>query len=420
MIKFANLNAALFVVTFCAVFFGQITYQSGVRISMPFRYIEVGILSFMIIVTLTRPMSSINIGNKNILFYFILFLLTAQSWVVGYELYFHNTPYIVFSIYVMLHSVAIYYLASEYYHSSTIMIQKWLMRLLLFHVFVSLSLYFLHIVGLNSVRLGINYHSINIPRLMGFVAEPSHYSVIAWITAYWSYYYFGVRSTVTIASFLAFIFSFSTTGIIFALLTVIFYAFMNVNLRSYVIVALLVAVTVILIPEQYHNRYMVRVEDELSLLYALIIHFDISAVETIQSNSRAINLFYQLSYLSNSFPMFLFGYGAGGQTLLIGSLGNIFDGMLYVLFEFGALGFIIVTTLLIRLYKITSSEYKPLFIAYFVISFFNSPGGNFGVDFIFVLLVIFLLSNIENHKHGSGKLCRKLKYNKNQLLHSSL
>jgi len=397
MVTTENVRVVLFVATFCAVFFSQITYQSSVRISMPFRYVEIMVLAFLILSSMTIAVSKIKTSYASVFFYISLFLVTVQSWVVGRDLYLQgNVPYFIFSVYVLLHSVSVFYLFSQFRSLNSEKIHKWLIGILLFHLIVSFHLYVFHLIGLNSIKLGINYHSINIPRLMGLVAEPSHYSIIAWITAYWSYIYFGKKSIITVLSFVAFIVSFSTTGIIFFLLTLLFLLLKDFRIDRFIYVAIFLVLLSVWMPDEYYSRYISRIGDEISLLITLASGESSSTLLNVQSNSRATVIEAAIVYLQSYFPSYLVGYGAGGQVLLISALGNIFDGLIYILFEFGIVGLLIVSYFIIKIYRATSKNYQPLFLAYLVISFFNAPGGNFGIDFIFILLIVYMLSNTVN------------------------
>jgi len=231
---------------------------------------------------------------------------------------------------------------------------------------------------------------------MGLVAEPSHYSIIAWITAYWSYIYFGKKSIITVLSFVAFIVSFSTTGIIFFLLTLLFLLLKDFRIDRFIYVAIFLVLLSVWMPDEYYSRYISRIGDEISLLITLASGESSSTLLNVQSNSRATVIEAAIVYLQSYFPSYLVGYGAGGQVLLISALGNIFDGLIYILFEFGIVGLLIVSYFIIKIYRATSKNYQPLFLAYLVISFFNAPGGNFGIDFIFILLIVYMLSNTVN------------------------
>jgi|APSaa5957512535_1039671.scaffolds.fasta_scaffold26864_3 hypothetical protein len=384
----------LFILSFFTVFFSQITYQSGIRVSVPFRYMEIIFFSIMILQILSYKKDFL-LNYKIKLFTFLLFIyffiITSITTLSNYNTIITGILYPAISIYIFLHTVVLLFLITLVKTNKKIEFNKVLAKLLYLHLVISLFLYITHLIGLNNIMLGVNYHSINIPRAMGLVAEPSHYSILAWITFF---YFFNLKknSLITYISLVAFLISFSTTGIIFALLTIIISIVLKPG-KMFLVWLFLLGALFFLIPGEYLHRYYIRINSELFFLWSYIIEGNSIEFIAEGQNSRAINIAHQIQLIINNWEHIIFGLGgSGSQVLLSGNLGNSFKGILYVLAEYGVIGIIFILYIIVDLYIKTSNSIKPLFLAYFIISFFNPSGGNFGLDWLFTLFIIYLLS----------------------------
>ena len=79
------------------------------------------------------------------------------------------------------------------------------------------------------------------------------------------------------------------------------------------------------------------------------------------------------------------------------SIDGHFRGVIYVFIEYGIVGLLAIIFVLYRMFKNTTIFFKPLFLSYAVVSFFNTSGGIFSLDFLIVFYAIHLLSIDSKH-----------------------
>jgi len=403
ILKKNNIVVLLFVFAFSAVFFGQVTYGSGVRISMPFRFIEI-MLFFVLIAFILLSSHKIKIDLPSFMITLYITMVTLVSLYIYAFLEISGYYYIQISLYVYLHAMVIFYITTYYRNGE---LQNRLANisfyLLILNSYLAIFFYISHLIGLNHIEFGINYFysTSNIPRAMGLSAEPSIYSIISWIILYMSYTINKKINFQNVLLLIAFVISFSTTGIVFALLSLFLYIVYNIKLKSLLLSIIFTIILIILIPDEYTSRYMTRMYGELLILYNFfIVGSDYISLRSINAGmSRSINFIYQISIITSDGIKHLIGTGSGGQVIEQAVLGERFRSLLYVLVEYGVIGLSLVSYIIFRMYGMLKKNTRPLFVAYLLISLFNPSGGNFGTDFIFILFVIFLISQLSKDSY---------------------
>jgi len=242
--------------------------------------------------------------------------------------------------------------------------------------------------------------------MFGFSPEPSHFSVMAWIVLYTVAYellykprgpIINKRFIFAFFAFFAFIFSFSTTGYMFALFT-LFFSFFYIKFFYSASFFIVLIIVMFILPMDYY----IRISDSVSLEFQLLYDYFILKKEFIDLNyfpsSRVISFIYELEIIFNKlFLKFGIGLGAGGQTILLNSIDGHFRGVIYVFIEYGIVGLLAIIFVLYRMFKNTTIFFKPLFLSYAVVSFFNTSGGIFSLDFLIVFYAIHLLSIDSKH-----------------------
>ena len=154
----------LFILSFFTVFFSQITYQSGIRVSVPFRYMEIIFFSIMILQILSYKKDFL-LNYKIKLFTFLLFIyffiITSITTLSNYNTIITGILYPAISIYIFLHTVVLLFLITLVKTNKKIEFNKVLAKLLYLHLVISLFLYITHLIGLNNICF-IDYfpHSI--------------------------------------------------------------------------------------------------------------------------------------------------------------------------------------------------------------------------------------------------------------------
>ena len=156
-------------------------------------------------------------------------ILTNVSNIIHNSLMIRGQPFIYSSLYVYFHTLVIYYLISRYKYFITaqqLKLSKLFFSLLVFNSSVAVLLYLLYLVGLNEIKFGVNHFTAvsQIPRAFGLLTEPSIFSIVSFITLYSS---FSLGKSLYLKGFLflAFVLSFSTTGMVFAVVTIFFLPF---------------------------------------------------------------------------------------------------------------------------------------------------------------------------------------------------
>ena len=193
-----------------------------------------------------------------------------------------------------------------------------------------------------------------------------------------------------IISFLAFTLSISATGVVFALTNILF-IFLFRNFRYFFYLIPFSILLFFIIPENYFMRDVSRVYQELLLINEFISNSNWQNFD-YTNGSRVILFLTQFYFLEFNPLILLFGMGPGGQTILLDDLQDVFNGPIYILAEFGLIGFILISYFFLKIYKSTNIIFRPLILSYVFISFFNPPGGNFGLDFLLIIYFIHIIS----------------------------
>ena len=389
-ISIKHLSSLLFIVTIFSVFFNQLTFGISTRISIPFRYIEILIflsLIFFYVVSLINKRENFIPITTFILFLW-LFLVFIGNILVNIGVSINETPFIFISFFIWMHSLVIIYFFStlrknvDFIEIST--------KLLKFHLFFSIFLYLIYLMGLNPLSFGVHDPADNWPRMRGLFPEPSHYSIFAWITFMYFFLIDTKSNLMKIISFLAFTLSISATGVVFAL-TNIFFIFLFRNFRYFFYLIPFSILLFFIIPENYFMRDVTRVYQELLLINEFLSNSNWQNFD-YTNGSRVILFLTQFYFLEFNPLILLFGMGPGGQTILLDDLQDVFNGPIYIIAEFGLIGFILISYFFLRIYKSTNIIFRPLILSYVFISFFNPPGGNFGLDFLLIIYFIHIIS----------------------------
>ncbi len=402
IIELKKLSIYLYFFTFCSVFFNQFTLYISTRISLPFRYLEV--LVFILLVFfyflsfLKKENIETSISRFSIFFWFILVFF--GNLLVNLNTAIEGNSYIFISSFIFIHSLVIIYFFTNLTDFDEL--KKLSIFLIKFHIILSLIFYLFYIIGINQISLGVHDPQDNWPRARGFFAEPSHYSIFAWISFMYFFFIERENKVFLFLSFIAFVLSIASTGYIFAFLNILLIVFFR-NLKYLFYFIPFGVFIILLIPENYLIRDVLRVYEEILFLAEFASNQNWQNFD-YTNGSRVILFIRQFSYLDLNIMSILFGLGPGGQAIVLNSLQDIFNGPIYLIAEFGLISFIFFLYFFSIIFKRTNNDFKPLLLAYLFISFFNPPGGNFGIDFIFIYYLIFIISETKIQSHEEHKI----------------